>query len=162
VGTSLAGIAGGVTLNLHNVTTPEAHVATPAALMLALGAATLYRNRQASSVVLVPGLALALLPTFALAMNDDHGRQAVALVAATVVICLGAELRLATPLAVGAGMIGLLSLRVVGPQLAQMPHWIAWAAAGTILLTLGATWEARLEDVRRIRGALLPRIIALR
>lgn len=94
--------------------------------------------------------------------NDDGRRQLLLLVVATILVGLGAELRLAAPLATGAVVIAFLSVRVVGPELATLPHWILWAAAGSILLTLGATWEARLDDARRFSGLVRPRIEALR
>ncbi|HVV76766.1 MAG TPA: hypothetical protein VHC43_12080 [Mycobacteriales bacterium] len=158
----LASIAVGITLALHGVTTPEAYVATPAALSLAWGAGLLIHDREMSSVVLAPGLVIGMLPSVVLALGHDHPRQAVLLVLAALVVAIGAELRLATPLVAGATVIGLLSLRLVGPELATLPRWIEFGAVGAVLLTLGATWEARLEDIRRVRGSLRPRIEALR
>ncbi|HEX3900488.1 MAG TPA: hypothetical protein VHW74_15110 [Mycobacteriales bacterium] len=161
--TVLGTIASTITLDLHSVTTPEAYVATPAALTLIWAGTALLDDRHLTSTVLVPGLTVGLFPTFVRAMATHDGtRQLVLLVIATVLVASGAELRLATPMAAGAGVITLLGLRVVGPDLALVPHWIIWAAAGAILLTLGATWEARLADIRQLKGSLQPRIEALR
>lgn len=154
--------AAAITLHLHGVTTVEAYLATPAGLLTVAGAVLLYRDRQLSSAVLAPGLAIGLLPTLFLALGADHQRQAILLVAATVLVCLGAELRLGVPLVTGAGVIGALALRLAGPQLAQLPRWEVLAAAGAVLLTLGATWDARLEDARSFKRAVTPRIEALR
>lgn len=162
VAIALASIAAGITLDLHGVTTAEAYVATPAGLILAWGAVLLMRDRRMPSTVLAPGLGVGLLPTVLLALGNDHGRQAVALVAATVIVYLGAELRLAVPLLAGAGIIGAVSLRVAGPHIVELPHWLMWFAAGTVLLTLGATWEARLADAHRLTGLIRPRLEALR
>lgn len=158
----LASVGTGITLDLHGVTTPEAYIAVPAASWLAWGAALLIWDRRVPSTVLMPGLLVGLLPTFVMSLGEDHGRQAVTLVAATVLVVIGAELRLGTPMFTGAAAIGVLSLRLVGPQLATMPKWTMFGAAGAVLLTLGATWEARLEDIHRLRGSLRPRIAALR
>lgn len=161
--TVLGTIAATITLVLHSVTTPEAYVATPAVLAVLWAGTALIDDRRLTSTVLVPGLAVGLFPTFVRAMATHDGiRQLSLLVVATLLVALGAELRLATPLATGAGLITLLSLRVVGPDLAIVPRWIMWAAAGAILLTLGATWEARLEDIRHLKGSLQPRVAALR
>jgi hypothetical protein len=160
--TILASVGAGITLYLHGVTTPEAYVATPAGLSLTWGAALLFRNRSMPSLVLLPGLLIGLLPTLALALGVDHGRQALLLVAAALLVIVGAELRLGTPLVTGTAIIGLLSVRLIGPQLATMPKWVLFGAVGAVLLTLGATWEARLEDIRRLSAQLRPRIAALR
>jgi hypothetical protein len=160
--TVLASIAAGIGLNLHGVTTPEAYIATPAGLWLVWGAGWLLLDRQQPSVLLAPGLVVGLLPTMAFALADDHNRQIVVLVVATLLVGIGAELRLTTPIAAGSVVIGLLCLRLVGPELAMVPRWVSMGAVGLVLLTLGATWEARLDDVRRLTGALRPRLSALR
>ncbi|HWC35951.1 MAG TPA: hypothetical protein VG650_14135 [Mycobacteriales bacterium] len=157
-----ASVAAGITLDLHAVTAPEAYTATPVGLGLAWGAALLRRDRQLSSAVLLPALFVGLLPPLLPALGPDAGRRAVLLVAATVLVCLGAELRLATPLAAGATVVGLLSLRVAGPMFIELPHWLMWFAAGAVLLTLGATWEARVADARNLKGLIRPRLAALR
>jgi hypothetical protein len=160
--TSLATVASAITLHLHGVTTIEAYLATPAALFTLIAAGILYSNRTQSSAVLVPGLALGLLPTLFMALGADHQRQAILLVAATVIVCVAAELSLGVPLVTGAGIIGLLALRLAGPQLAMLPKWEILAATGAVLLTLGATWDARLADARKFKRAVTPRIQALR
>lgn len=162
VTTMLSTLAASITLHLHDVATIEAYLATPAGLMTVIAAILLYRNRELSSAVLAPGLTLGLLPTLFLALGNDPQRQVILLVAATVIVCVGAELRLGVPLAAGAGILGLLALRLAGPQLAMLPKWEVLAAAGAVLLTLGATWDSRLEDARKLKCAVTPRLQALR
>jgi hypothetical protein len=157
----LVSIAVDITLVRHGVATIEAYLATPFGIALGAGAGLLARNRRLSSIVLVPGL-VGLLPTLLMALGHDHQRQAILLVAAALLVCIGAELRLAAPLTAGAGVVGLLALRLAGPELAALPKWEIFAAVGAVLLTLGATWDARLADVRKARAALEPRIAALR
>lgn len=158
----LATMASTITLHLHHVATIEAYLATPASLILVSAAAMLVRDRTLPSVVLLPGLMLAMTPTLFMGLRGDHGRQAILLVASAVLVVAGAEFRLATPLTLGSVAIGLLSLRLAGPQLAMLPKWELFAAVGAVLLTLGATWDARLADARRIRGRMRPKIAALR
>jgi hypothetical protein len=159
--TVLLSMAVDITLVRHDVATIEAYFATPFGIALGAGAGLLARNRQLPSVVLVPGL-VGFLPTLLMALGHDHQRQAILLVAAALLVCIGAELRLATPLAAGAGVVALLALRLAGPELAVLPKWELFAAVGAVLLTLGATWDARLADIRKARAALGSRIAALR
>jgi hypothetical protein len=53
-------------------------------------------------------------------------------------------------------------VRVLGPEVSRLPHWVALGVVGAVLLSLGATWEARLLDIRRAAHAVRPRIGALR
>ncbi len=86
----------------------------------------------------------------------------VLLVTAAVTVAAGAQWRLGTPMAVGAAVLGLLCLRVAGPHVAELPKWLSAGTVGTALLLLGATWEARLEDLRRVAAAARLRVDALR
>ena len=117
---------------------------------------------EMSSWVLAPGLVLGLLPTLVLALHGDGSREAVALAAGAALVVVGSQLRLAGPLAVGAAVMSLVVLRLVGPEMKRVPEWVALGVVGIILLALGATWEARMLDLRRAAHALRPRIAALR
>jgi hypothetical protein len=163
IGASISGtIAAALALDLGGVHVVEAYVATPALWWTALGVVEMRRRDSVPSAVLLPGLVTGLLPSVALALQGDTWRQvAVLLVAAAIVAC-GAQLRWSTPMAVGAGAIGLLVLRIVGPEVVQLPRWLTLAVVGSVLLVLGATWEARLADVQRLAATLRPRIAALR
>ncbi|MDQ1686167.1 MAG: hypothetical protein QOC82_2904 [Frankiaceae bacterium] len=154
----------GVDLQLHldAVTTPEAYVLVPAVGMLALGAAAMVVRRETSSWCLVPGLSLGLLPTLGMALRGDSSREALALAAGAALVVVGAQLRLAAPLAVGGTILSLIVVRLVGPEVKRVPEWVALGAVGIVLLVLGATWEARMLDLRRAAHALRPRITALR
>ena len=149
-------------LHLHGVTTPEPYVLVPALGLVVLGAAAMYTWPETSSWVLAPGLVLGLLPTVSRALGHDGPRQALALGAAAVLVIIGAQLRLAGPLSVGAGVLSLVVLRLVGPEVKRVPEWVALGVVGIVLLMLGATWESRMLDVRRAAHALRPRIAALR
>ena len=161
-GVVFASLGADIMLQLDHVRTPELYVLVPAVGMIALGSAAMLLWRETSSWVLAPGLVLGLLPTVMLALGNDSPRQAVALAAGAVLIVIGAQTRLVGPLAVGAGVLSVVILRVVGPEMTKVPEWVALGVIGTVLLTLGATWEARMLDLRRATHALRPRIAALR
>lgn len=149
-------------LRLDHVMTPEAYVAMPALGWLVVAAVVMAGDRAMSSWVLAPGLVLGLLPSFAGALGGDGTRQVVVLAAGAALVIVGAQLRLAAPLAIGAGAVSVIVVRLVGPQLSRLPHWVALGIVGAVLLTLGATWEARVLDVRRAAHSMRPRIAALR
>ena len=55
-------------------------------------------------------------------------------------------------------MLVLDALHELAPYLAQLadalPRWVPPALAGLLLLALGATYEHRLRDARRVRNLL--------
>jgi hypothetical protein len=51
---------------------------------------------------------------------------------------------------------------VIAPHVIGLPRWVTLGSVGAALLMLGATWERRLDDVRRIRDEVAPRVAALR
>jgi hypothetical protein len=161
-GVVFASVGADLLLTLDHNRTPELYVLVPAAGMVALGSAAMRAWRETPSWVLAPGLALGLLPTVVLALGDDSPRQAVALAAAAALVVIGMHSRLVGPLAVGAAVLSLIILRVLAPEMARLPEWVTLGVVGTVLLTLGATWEARMLDVRRAAHALRPRIAAFR
>ena len=61
----------------------------------------------------------------------------------------GAALRWSAPLLVGAGVGLVLVLREYGPYAADLPPWVVIGVAGSVLLVVGVTWEARLLELRR-------------
>jgi hypothetical protein len=44
------------------------------------------------------------------------------------------------------------ALRLLGPYAAALPRWLVLAAAGALLLGVGATYEQRLRDVAGLRS----------
>jgi hypothetical protein len=55
-------------------------------------------------------------------------------------------------------VLALVALHELAPYLTQvvgaLPRWAPPALAGLVLLVLGATYEQRLRDARRLREAL--------
>ncbi len=98
-----------------------------------------------------PALALALGPTLVLAIGRrDDGRAIAVGLAALAVLLVGAQLRLQSPIVLGAISLLVLGVDKLGPQAARMPRWIMLAVAGSILLWVGTTFERRREDVQRV------------
>ena len=48
----------------------------------------------------------------------------------------------------------LLVLRELQPYAAETPQWALIGAAGTLLIGVGVTWEARLRDLRQATSYL--------
>jgi ABC-type sulfate transport system permease component len=55
---------------------------------------------------------------------------------------------------VGGTVLALLAVRELIDLWELLPRWLPLAVAGLILLILGATYEQRRRDVRRLRASL--------
>ncbi|MDQ0682615.1 hypothetical protein QFZ56_001578 [Streptomyces achromogenes] len=153
-------LASWVRLADWRVDTPEAY--TLPVTVLALLAGVLRRRtdpRTSSWTAYGPGLAATLLPSLAVAWYDPEWIRPLLLGAAALALTLsGARRRLRAPLVLGGAVLTLDALRQLAPYLAQvgdaLPRWVPPALAGLLLLALGATYEQRLRDVRRVREVL--------
>ncbi len=106
-----------------------------------------------------PGLAATLLPSLAAVQHDPEWVRPLLLgAAALLVTLLGARHRLQAPLVLGGAVLVLVALHELAPYLVQiadaLPRWVPPALAGLLLLGVGATYEQRLRDVRRVREVL--------
>jgi hypothetical protein len=74
------------------------------------------------------------------------------------VTVLGVRFRLQAPLLLGGGALLLTALHELAPRVMQLigllPRWVPLALAGLLLLVLGARFEQRLRDARRLRDRL--------
>jgi hypothetical protein len=143
-------------LAVADVTLPEAYVLPAAAAALAAGlAARRGPLRPGSWLAYGPGLALALLPSLVLAV-DDPGLVRPLLLSggALAVLLAGARARLQAPLVLGAGTLVGLAADAALPVAAQLPRWVSVGGAGLLLLWLGATAERRLARLRQLRHQL--------
>ncbi|WP_327136711.1 hypothetical protein OG585_08705 [Streptomyces sp. NBC_01340] len=105
------------------------------------------------------GLSVTLVPSLVTAWTDpDWPRPLLLGVAALAVTLVGARHRLRAPLVLGGGVLALDALHELAPYLVQMagtlPRWVPPALAGLALLALGATYEQRIRDARRVREVL--------
>jgi hypothetical protein len=145
-----------------SVQAPEPYAAPAAAVALAFGRYRPRRDRPASSwMTYGPGLGLLLVPSL-LATWQDPGQGwlrplLLGLVSAGIAVA-GARGRLGAPLLIGGGVAVLdAGCQLAGPAVrlaGVVPGWVPFAVIGAVLLATGATYEARLRDLRQIRAAL--------
>jgi hypothetical protein len=142
-------------LAIADVTAPEAYAAPLALTALVLG--HLRRRQQprmSSWVAYGSGLGAAFGPSLTLAVNDPGLTRPLLLgLAALVVVVFGARERLQAPLVIGGATLLVDAVAQVGPYAADLPRWVSIAAAGLVLLLLGATFEQRRRDLDRLRAA---------
>ncbi|MDI9885672.1 hypothetical protein QMZ92_15110 [Streptomyces sp. HNM0645] len=149
-----------VRLAASGVEVPEAYTLPVTVPALAVGLLRRRRDPSASSwAAYGPGLAATLVPSLLAAWGDaDWPRPLLLGLAALGVTLAGARLRLRAPLVLGGLTLALDALHELAPYVVQvvdaLPRWLPPALAGLLLLAVGATYEQRLRDARRIRKAL--------
>ncbi|MFJ8691937.1 SCO7613 C-terminal domain-containing membrane protein [Streptomyces roseolilacinus] len=149
-----------VRLALWEVTVPEAYALPVAVPALVVG--VLRRRRDAGTgswVAYGPGLGAGLVPSLCAAWGDAGPLRPLLLgVVALGVTLAGARWRLQAPLVLGGGVLVLVALHELAPYVAQvvgvLPRWLPPALAGLLLLVVGATYERRLRELRRLREAV--------
>lgn len=153
-------LASWVRLVASGVGSPEAYTLPVTALALAVGVLRRRRDPEASSwTAYGPGLAVTLVPSLVAAWGDEHWLRPLLLgLSALAVILTGARLRLQAPLVLGGATLALVALHELAPYVVQvvgaLPRWLPPALAGLLLLAVGATYEQRLRDARRLREGL--------
>ncbi|MFE9634972.1 SCO7613 C-terminal domain-containing membrane protein [Streptomyces sp. NPDC006463] len=147
------------------VTVPEAYTLPVTAPALVVGLLRRHRDPRASSwTAYGPGLAATLLPSLLAALGaspagDAHWLRPLLLgLAALAVTLVGAHHRLQAPLLLGGAVLAAVALHELAPYVVQvagaLPRWVPPALAGLLLLAVGATYEKRLRDARRLRDAI--------
>ncbi|MFC8520715.1 SCO7613 C-terminal domain-containing membrane protein [Streptomyces sp. NPDC057257] len=153
-------LAAWVRLAAWDVGTPEAYTLPVSVPALLVGALRRRRAPRTSSwTAYAPGLTATLLPSLAAAWDDPYWTRPLLLgTAALLVTLLGVRQRLQAPLVLGGSVLILDALHELAPYLVQLtgvlPRWVPPALAGLVLLTLGATYERRIREVRRVREVL--------
>lgn len=149
-----------VRLAAWSVDTPEAYTLPVTVPALVIGALRRRRAPETSSwTAYGPGLAATLLPSLIAAWSDAHWQRPLLLGTAALLITLaGARHRLQAPLVLGGTVLALDALHELAPFIVQvvdaLPRWLPPALAGLLLLAVGATYEQRLRDARRVRDVL--------
>ncbi|WLQ44189.1 hypothetical protein P8A22_32365 [Streptomyces laculatispora] len=160
VATALFVLASWVRLSASGVSSPEAYTLPVTVAALVIGVLRRRRDPAASSwTAYGAGLAATLVPSLLAAWADPHWLRPLLLGAAALVITLlGARWRLQALLVLGGAVLALDALHELAPYVVQvvgaLPRWVAPALAGVVLLAVGATYEKRLRDARRLRDAL--------
>jgi hypothetical protein len=133
---------------------PEPYVAPLATAALLFG--YLRRRTQpgtGSMAAYGAGLSVALVPSLVKAFSDDTPTRALLLlVGCAAVVLVGARHHLRAPLVVGGAVLALDAVHLLAPYASALPRWSVLAAAGTVLVVLGATYEQRLRDLARLRS----------
>ncbi|MFJ4858116.1 SCO7613 C-terminal domain-containing membrane protein [Streptomyces sp. NPDC088730] len=149
-----------VRLSASGVSSPEAYTLPVTVAALVIGALRRRRDPAASSwTAHGAGLAATLVPSLFAAWADPHWLRPLLLGAAALVITLaGARWRLQALLVLGGAALALDAVHELAPYVVQvvgaLPRWVAPALAGVVLLAVGATYEKRLRDARRLRSVL--------
>ncbi|WP_137990485.1 SCO7613 C-terminal domain-containing membrane protein [Streptomyces vilmorinianum] len=149
-----------VRLAVWDVETPEAYTLPVTVPALVVGVLRRRRDPETSSwVAYGPGLAATLVPSlFAAWADPDWLRPLLLGLAALAVTLLGARFRLQALLVLGGSVLALDGLHELAPYVVQvvgaLPRWLPPALAGLLLLAVGATYEQRLRDARRLRERL--------
>ncbi|MFD5630043.1 SCO7613 C-terminal domain-containing membrane protein [Streptomyces sp. NPDC127072] len=158
--TALFVLATWVRLASWNVGSPEAYTLAVTVPALLVGVLRRRRDTRVSSwTAYGPGLSVTLVPSLLAAWGDAHWTRPLLLgVAALAVTLTGARHRLQAPLVLGGTVLVLDALHELAPYIAQvadaLPRWVLPALAGLLLLALGATYERRIRDARRVREVL--------
>lgn len=160
VGAALMVAATWVRLSASDVTMPEAYTLPVTLAALSVGLLRRRRDPASSSwTAYGPGLLATLLPSLIAAWTDPAWLRPLLLgVGALAITLFGARYRLRAPLVLGGAALVLDGLHELAPFVVQavgaLPRWLPLALAGALLLAVGATYEQRLRDVRRVRDLL--------
>ncbi|MFC9751477.1 SCO7613 C-terminal domain-containing membrane protein [Streptomyces sp. NPDC056921] len=150
-------LAAWVRLTASGVSAPEAYTLPVTVPALAVGVLRRRRDPEASSwTAYGAGLSATLVPSLFAAWVDPHWLRPLLLgVAALVITLAGARLRLQALLLVGGAVLALDAVHELAPYVVQvvgaLPRWLPPALAGLLLLVVGATYEQRLRDARRLK-----------
>ncbi|MFJ9850235.1 SCO7613 C-terminal domain-containing membrane protein [Streptomyces sp. NPDC101150] len=159
-GTGLLIASSWVRLALAGFTAPEAYTLPVTAAALVIG----HRRRTStpgtgSWPAYGAGLSATMLPSLAATWSDENWVRPLLLgAAALLATVVGVRTRLQAPLVVGSGVLVMVGLHELAPAVVQvlglLPRWAPLAAAGLLLLLLGATYEKRMDEARRLRDTV--------
>ncbi|MFI1580441.1 SCO7613 C-terminal domain-containing membrane protein [Embleya sp. NPDC020630] len=149
-----------VRLALFDVPHPEAYTVPLGLALLVEG----LRRRRAdpdttSWAAYGAPLAMLLLPSLPLAVGQGEPiRPSLLGIAAIGTLLVGARFRLRAPLFLGAGVLAIIGPVHLVPHLAPVydavPRWAILGTAGLLLIVVGAGYERRVRDLKRLRRAV--------
>ncbi|MEV6040446.1 hypothetical protein AB0L65_55705 [Nonomuraea sp. NPDC052116] len=158
-GTILLLLASWLRLGADEVTVVEAYT-VPCSLVLLVSGWLRRRGAPVSSwAAYGTGLSFTMLPSLVVVYSDTEWRRSLALgVLALAVLFAGARFRLQAPTVVGGVVLAGVVVRELAPYVSEMflavPRWVPIAVGGVLLVVVGATYEARMRDLRRVRDVL--------
>ncbi|MEU5404328.1 hypothetical protein ABZ348_34175 [Streptomyces sp. NPDC005963] len=149
-----------VRLAASDVTVPEAYTLPVTLPALVLGVLRRRHVPETSSwTAYGAGLSVTMVPSLLAVWGEgDWLRPLLLGTAALVVTLVGARQRLQAPLVLGGAVLALVTLHELAPYVVQavdaLPRWLPPALAGLLLLVVGATYEQRLREARKLRESL--------
>jgi hypothetical protein len=159
-GLALCYVAWCIGLAANGISMPEPYTVPAALIAIAAGwKASRHEPRPHSWLAYGPGLALLLLPSLLMAWNGTGWFRPVGVgVVAIGTAIIGARTKTQAPLLAGTTVAVLEAARGLASDLMRvmqtLPGWIPAAIGGAVLLWAGATYEARLRNLRAIRRSL--------
>jgi hypothetical protein len=130
------------------VETPEAYT-LPAAVGLLLVAVPQFRAGARSWAAEGAAVAVALVPSALVVVATPTALRLVLVVAAAVALTVvGTLFHRQAPFVLGASALGFVVVGRLWPYAPLLPRWVTLAAAGLVLLTVGATYERRRQQAR--------------
>ncbi|MEV0593046.1 SCO7613 C-terminal domain-containing membrane protein [Nonomuraea cavernae] len=158
-GTALLLLASWLRLWAGEVTVVEAYTVPCSLVLLGFG---WWRRRSApvsSWAAYGAGLSFTMLPSMVAVYADTEWRRSLALgVLALAVLLAGARSRLQAPTVIGGVTLAGVVVRELAPYVSEMlltvPRWVPIAVGGLLLVLVGATYEARKRDLKRLRDSL--------
>ncbi|GAA0385394.1 hypothetical protein Acor_79980 [Acrocarpospora corrugata] len=158
VGTVLLLLASWTRLYAEDISVVEAYTVPVSVVLLAFG---WWRAKDQSSwLAYGSGLSFSLLPSLlAIYPEPQHWARPLALgVVSLLVLLAGARWRLQAPALLGGFTLAIVAIHELAPWVSDLvlnvPRWVPVAVGGLLLLLVGATYEARMRDVRRF-GAMI-------
>jgi hypothetical protein len=141
-------VASWVAIGGAGVQTPEAYT-LPAAAGLLLVALPRLRAGARSWSAEGAAIGVALLPSAFVVVAEPSSLRLVLVVAGAALLTAGGALRhRQAPFGLGAAALVFVVLGRLGPYAPLLPRWVVLAAAGLLLLVVGATYERRRQQAR--------------
>ncbi|MEO3872862.1 hypothetical protein ABGB18_28950 [Nonomuraea sp. B12E4] len=158
-GAALLLLASWLRLGADEVTVVEAYTVPCSLVLLGVGWWRRRGTPVSSWAAYGAGLSFTMLPSLVAAYSDADWRRSLALgVLALVVLFAGIRFRLQAPTAIGAVVVAGVAVRELAPYVSEMlltvPRWVPIAVGGLLLVVVGATYEARMRDLRRLRDTV--------
>ena len=141
-------VAGWIAVGGAGVETPEAYT-LPAAAALLVATLPRLRARGPSWAAEGAAVAVAVVPSALAVVATPTALRLVLVVAgAAALVVVGTLAHRQAPFVVGAGALAFVVVVRLGPYAPLLPRWLTLAAAGLVLLVLGATYERRRQQAR--------------